>query len=76
MTRNHIQDDPMPLHDPAHAFVPYPPVAVTHAGAGALSGLCFGVKDLFDVAGFPTGAGNPLVLARSGIKSRTAPTVQ
>lgn len=66
----------MPLHDPAHAFVPYPPVAVAHAGAGALSGLCFGVKDLFDVAGFPTGAGNPLVLARSGIKSRTAPTVQ
>jgi amidase len=34
------------------------------------------VKDLFDVAGYPTGGGNPHVLALSGIKTRTAPTVQ
>ncbi|MFO6418821.1 amidase [Hylemonella sp. W303a] len=66
----------MPLNDPAHAFVPYPDVAVAHAGTGPLSGLSFGVKDLFDVAGYPTGGGNPIVLALSGIKTRTAPTVQ
>ncbi|HEY0201795.1 MAG TPA: amidase [Burkholderiaceae bacterium] len=66
----------MPLHDPAHAFVPYPDAPVPHAGTGPLSGLCFGTKDLFDVAGYPTGGGNPIVLARSGIKTRTAPTVQ
>ncbi len=66
----------MPLHDPAHAFVPYPDVPVPHAGSGPLSGLTFGVKDLFDVAGYPTGGGNPLVLALSGIKAQTAPTVQ
>lgn len=66
----------MPLHDPAHAFVPYPDVPVAHAGSGPLSGLTFGVKDLFDVAGYPTGGGNPLVLAQSGIKAQTAPTVQ
>ena len=66
----------MPLHDPAHAFVPYPDVPVPHAGTGPLTGLSFGVKDLFDVAGFPTGGGNPLVLALSGTKDRTAPTVQ
>ncbi|MEJ5150801.1 amidase [Comamonas sp. MYb396] len=66
----------MPLHDPAHAFVPYPDVPVRHAATGPLSGLYFGVKDLFDIAGYPTGGGNPLLLALSGIKTQTAPTVQ
>ena len=66
----------MPLHDPAHAFVPYPDVAVAGAGTGPLADLRFGVKDLFDVAGYPTGGGSPIVLALSGIKTRTAPTVQ
>ncbi|MDH0362340.1 amidase [Comamonas aquatica] len=66
----------MPLNDPAHAFVPYPDVPVPHASTGPLSGLYFGVKDLFDVAGYPTGGGNPLVLALSGTKNHTAPTVQ
>lgn len=66
----------MPLNDPAHAFVPYPDVPVPHASTGPLSGLYFGVKDLFDVAGYPTGGGNPLVLALSGTKAHTAPTVQ
>ncbi|MFM2398809.1 MAG: hypothetical protein RL341_966 [Pseudomonadota bacterium] len=63
-------------HDPAHAFVPYPSVDVPHASTGLLAGLTFGVKDLFDVAGYPTSGGNPIVLARSGIKAQTAPTVQ
>lgn len=66
----------MPLHDPAHAFVPYPDVPVPAAPAGPLADLRFGVKDLFDVAGYPTGGGSPTVLAMSGIKTRTAPTVQ
>jgi len=66
----------MTVHDPAHAFVPYPPAPVAHASTGPLSGLCFAAKDLFDVAGYPTGGGNPLVLALSGIKTCTAPTVQ
>ena len=66
----------MPLNDPAHAFVPYPDVPVAHASTGPLSGLYFGVKDLFDIAGYPTGGGNPLLLAMSGIKTTTAPTVQ
>lgn len=62
--------------DPAHAFMPYPPVPVPHAPAGPLAGLTFAVKDLFDVAGYPTGGGNPLALAASGIKTRTAPAAQ
>lgn len=64
------------LQDPARAFMPYPAVPVPGAHTGPLAGLTFAVKDLFDVAGYPTGAGNPLMLARSGIKSRTAPAVQ
>ncbi|MFT7115817.1 MAG: amidase, partial [Rhodoferax sp.] len=67
---------PMPLFDPVHAFVPYPVVAVPCASTGPLAGLSFGVKDLFDVAGYPTGGGSPIVLAMSGIKTSTAPTVQ
>jgi amidase len=63
-------------HDPAHAFVPYPAVQLPHTPGGPLEGLSFAVKDLFDVAGYPTGGGNPHVLALSGIKTRTAPTVQ
>ena len=66
----------MPLHDPAHAFVPYPDAPVARAGTGPLSDLSFAAKDLFDVVGYPTGGGNPIVLAMSGIKTRTAPTVQ
>jgi amidase len=62
--------------DPAHAFVPFPPVPVPRASTGPLSDLSFAVKDLFDVAGYPTGAGNPLVLAMSGVKTVTAPTVR
>jgi amidase len=67
----------MECHDQAaHAFIPYPAAPVPHAPTGPLAGLSFAVKDLFDVAGYPTGAGCPLLLAMSGIKPQTAPTVQ
>lgn len=62
--------------NPARAFMPYPDVTVPNAANGPLQGLTFAVKDLFDVAGYPTGGGNPHVLARSGIKTATAPAVQ
>ena len=62
--------------DSARAFMPYPEAAVPHAAAGPLAGLWFAVKDLFDVAGHPTSGGQPFLLAMSGIKTTTAPTVQ
>lgn len=62
--------------DPARAFMPYPAVSVPHAQTGPLSGLTFAAKDLFDVAGYPTSCGSPHMLAMSGIKPRTAPTVE
>lgn len=64
------------VDDTAHAFVPYPDVPVAHAAGGPLAGLSFAVKDLFDVAGYPTGGGQPLVLAMSGTRPRHAAVVQ
>lgn len=62
--------------DPARAFMPYPAQSLPHAQSGPLAGLTFAAKDLFDVAGYPTSCGSPHMLAMSGIKTRTAPTVQ
>jgi len=45
--------------DPVHAFVDYPDVPVAHAASGPLADLTFAVKDIYDVAGYPTGCGSP-----------------
>jgi amidase len=47
------------MDDIAGAFLPGPPVVLAGAAAGPLAGLSFAAKDLFDVAGYPTGGGNP-----------------
>ncbi|TCR66976.1 amidase [Bosea sp. BK604] len=62
--------------DPFRCFVPYPEAPVKSAPTGPLAGLTLAVKDLFDVKGYPTGAGSPIVLAQSGIKAKTAPLVK
>jgi amidase len=41
------------------AFVPGPRAQVAGAESGPLAGMTFAVKDLIDVAGVPTGGGNP-----------------
>ncbi|MBY5394350.1 amidase [Rhizobium leguminosarum] len=64
------------MRDPWNAFMPYPDADVGHAAIGPLSGFRLAVKDLFDVAGYPTAAGNAALLAASGIKTSTAPLVQ
>jgi amidase len=56
-------------------WMPYPPIAVPHVADGPLAGLTLAVKDLFDVKGYPTGAGSPHVLAMSGTKKAHAPLV-
>ena len=47
------------MEDRLGAFVPGAIVHREPRGAGLLSGLSFAAKDLFDVAGFVTGCGNP-----------------
>jgi amidase len=63
----------LPRHE---AFLPYPDSPVPSAPTGPLAGFTLAVKDIFDVAGYPTGAGNAYELARSGVKQTTAPVVQ
>jgi len=66
----------MTYDDPFRCFVPYPDAPVRHSPTGPLAGLTLAVKDLFDVKGYPTGAGSPVVLAQSGVKAKTAPIVK
>ena len=44
---------------PLNAFLDVPQVPVPSAQSGLLNGLKLGVKDIFDVAGYRTGCGNP-----------------
>src|ERR1700716_190182 len=46
------------MSDDIGAFVPGPRVRIEGRAGGPLSGLTFAAKDLFDVAGVPTGGGN------------------
>jgi amidase len=61
--------------DPVRAFVDYPDVPVPNAPAGALVGLTFAVKDIFDVAGYPTGCGNPAKRAEAKPAKASSPAV-
>ena len=47
------------MHDTVGAFVPQTEVTLPGAAEGPLAGLRFAAKDLFDVQGHVTGAGNP-----------------
>jgi amidase len=47
------------MTDPINAFVPGISVRIEGEPGGPLAGLTFAAKDLFDVAGVPTGGGNP-----------------
>jgi amidase len=47
------------VHDPYNAFTLGGDVYIDGARQGPLAGLTFAAKDVFDVAGYVTGAGNP-----------------
>ncbi|MBY0381379.1 MAG: amidase [Xanthobacteraceae bacterium] len=51
--------DVMSQADAVGAFIPGPRHMLPPSSPGALDGLTFAVKDLIDVAGLPTGGGNP-----------------
>ncbi|CAI5474242.1 unnamed protein product [Closterium sp. Yama58-4] len=60
----------------AGAFVEHSACVVPGAADGPLRGLTFAVKDMYDVAGVPTGFGNPTWLATHDVPHTTAPVVQ
>jgi len=57
------------------AFVPGPRLSMAPTSAGPMNGLTFAVKDLIDVAGTPTGGGNPDWLKSHAPAATSAPAV-
>jgi amidase len=57
-------------------FVPGPALRIAGAPSGPLAGLTFAAKDLFDVAGHPTGGGNPDWARQHPVPTRHAWAVQ
>ncbi len=64
------------MTDAIGAFVPGPDIRIAGASDGPLSGLTFAAKDLFDVAGYPTGGGNDDWGAYNPVPTRHAWAVQ
>lgn len=64
------------MEDHLGAFCSHTRVTIEGRTGGPLSGLTFAAKDLFDVAGFVTGAGNADYLATHGPAKATASSVQ
>lgn len=65
----------MAVVDDIGAFVPHGLVERAPTGEGPLSGLTFALKDLFDLAGVPSGAGNPDWLSSHEVPEKDAPIV-
>lgn len=63
----------MPIDDTLGAFVDHGRIEVQPTGAGSLSGLTFALKDVFDLAGVPTAAGNPQWLATHPVPTKSTP---
>lgn len=62
--------------DTCNAFVPGEMITVAPNREGKLSSLTFAVKELYDVKGFVTGAGNPHWKSTHPVAQTTAPAVE
>jgi len=62
--------------DSLNAFLDLPQTPVASAAKGPLAGMTLGVKDIFDVAGYVSGWGNPDKFAEGAVAATTAPAVQ
>jgi amidase len=69
-------DTAFPIEDSVGAWLPHGRFVVPPSAPGPLSGLTFAAKDLFDVAGHATGAGNPTWLATHTVPTEHASVVQ
>jgi len=63
-------------NDPYNAFCRHNHVELEGAPDGPLRGLTFAVKDVFDIAGYRTGNGNPVWLETHPPAARTASAVE
>ena len=64
------------MADSLNAFVPGVDVRIAGRAGGPLADLTFAAKDLFDVAGHPTGGGNPDWARQHPVPTRHAWAVQ
>jgi amidase len=64
------------MTDMINGFVPGPQITIDGAPGGPLAGLTFAAKDLFDVAGHPTGGGNHDWARTNPVPTRHAWAVQ
>src|SRR5438094_9678009 len=71
-----MTDDASSGGDDLGAFVPGQKFRIACRTGGPLSGLTFAAKDLFDVAGHPTGGGNPDWARTNPVPARHAWAVQ
>ncbi len=71
-----MSTDAFPIEDSVGAWVPHGRFVVQGTASGPLAGLTFAAKDLFDVAGHATGAGNPTWLATHAPATRSSPLVE
>jgi amidase len=65
-----------PPWDALGAFVPAPQPTIAGKSVGPLAGLRFAAKDIFDIAGFVTGCGNPDWAASHAAAERHAAAVE
>src|SRR5258706_12475821 len=70
-----LMGGPMPVDDVMNAFCDHGRVERQTHQEGPLTGLTFAVKDFFDVAEVPTGAGSPEWLATHAVPKNSAPAV-
>lgn len=61
---------------PLNAFLDVDQIAVANAQSGPLAGLRLAVKDIYDVAGYRTGCGNPQRYRETSPASATARAIQ
>ena len=66
----------MSIEDTVGAFCSHGLVERQDRADGPLGGLTFGLKDFFDLAGVPTGAGSPEWLVTHPVPERTAPSIE
>jgi len=63
------------INDTLNAFVNYGPIDLQTSKEGPLAGLTFALKDFFDLANIPTGAGSPEWLTTHPVPTKSAPIV-
>ena len=67
---------PFDIEDTAQAWVKHGKFVITGRPGGRLGGYSFAVKDIYDVADYRTGFGNPVWLDTHEAATLTAPVVQ